>query len=88
MAKEFTFGFKIAAALQGNFSGAFSVANNKITELNTKVNEYSKKIKQLESAYQSGILSHNSYYQALSRLSPEYDKLLAKQKQYNKQMEI
>lgn len=88
MAKEFTFGFKIAAALQGNFSGAFSVANNKITELNTKVNEYSKKIKQLESAYESGILSHNSYYQALSRLSPEYDKLLAKQKQYNKQMEI
>lgn len=88
MAKEFTFGFKIAAALQGNFSGAFSVANNKITELNAKVNEYSKKIKQLEGAYQSGILSHNSYYQALSRLSPEYDKLLAKQKQYNKQMEI
>lgn len=88
MAKEFTFGFKIAAALQGNFSGAFSVANNKITELNTKINKYAKKIKQLESAYQSGILSHNSYYQALSRLSPEYDKLLAKQKQYNKQMEI
>lgn len=88
MAKEFVFGFKIAAALQGNFSGAFSVANNKITELNDKVNEYAKQMKQLNTAYESGLLSHTSYYQAMSKLGPEYDKILAKQKQFNKQMEF
>lgn len=88
MAREFTFGFKIAAALQGNFSGVFSMANNKISELNSKVNEYAKQMKRLNSAYESGILSHTSYYQALSKLSSEYDKLLAKQRQYNKQMEL
>ena len=57
MAKEFTFGFKIAAALQGNFSGAFSLANNKITELDNTIRKYTISMNQVKQAYQDGILS-------------------------------
>lgn len=81
MAKEFTFGFKIAAALQGNFSGAFSLANNKITELDNTIRKYTISMNQVKQAYQDGILSQNSYQQQMAKLKSEYDILIAKQKQ-------
>ena len=88
MAKEFTFGFKIAAALQGNFSAAFSVANSKLTDLNSKVKEYAKQMEALNNAYEKGVISTISYNNALANLAPKYDKLLAKQKLFTKQQEL
>lgn len=61
MAKEFVFGFKIAAALQGNFSGVFSMANSKITELDNTIRKYTISMNQVKKTYQDGILSQNSY---------------------------
>ena len=81
MAKEFVFGFKIAAALQGNFSGVFSMANSKITELDNTIRKYTISMNQVKKAYQDGILSQNSYHQQMDKLKPEYDILIAKQKQ-------
>ena len=88
MAKEFTFGFKIAAALQGNFSAAFGVASNKITDLNSKVKEYAKQMEALNNAYEKGIISTISYNNALANLAPKYDKLLAKQNLFTRQQEL
>lgn len=73
--KEFVFGFKIAAAIQQNFQSAFSSASAKVLSLNTQMKEHRTIAKAAASAVKQGILSVNSYNNALSKLNASYTKL-------------
>lgn len=48
--KEFEFGFKIAAFIQGNFKSSFGSANKEISELNDKIKENRNLLKTLKQA--------------------------------------
>lgn len=86
--KEFEFGFKIAAALQGNFKGTFSFASSQIAALAVKASEVNRQMKQLDNAYSKGIISTKSYNNALAALNGRYDSIMAKQAQYTKMQEM
>ena len=87
--KEFAFGFVIAASLNNNFNNSFSTASKKITELNDKIKDYKTVLKSSETAAKQGIITTDSYKNALAKLSPEYERLINKQKEYyNQQKKI
>ena len=79
--KEFAFGFVIAASLNNNFNNSFSTASKKITELNDKIKDYKTVLKSSETAAKQGIITTDSYKNALAKLSPEYERLINKQKE-------
>lgn len=80
--KEFAFGFIISASLEGSFKGSFSTANSEIGKLNKSVSEYNKTYKRLTSAQKKGIITEESYANALAKLNPKYESLIAKQQEY------
>ena len=80
--KEFAFGFIISASLAGSFKGSFSTANSEIGKLNKSVSEYNKTYKRLTSAQKKGIITEESYANALAKLNPKYESLIAKQQEY------
>lgn len=80
--KEFEFGFKIAAFIQGNFKSAFSSANKEIVELSEKISENKGILKQLDRAQKAGIITANSYKNAIAKINPEIEELTQKQKKY------
>lgn len=80
--KEFAFGFVISATLQGGFKASFSSAGNEVTKLNKSVSEYNKTYKMLTSAQKKGIITEGAYANALAKLNPKYESLIAKQQQY------
>ena len=80
--KEFAFGFIISASLAGSFKGSFSTANSEIGKLNKSVSEYNNTYKRLTSAQKKGIITEESYANALAKLNPKYESLIAKQQEY------
>lgn len=83
--KEFEFGFKIAAKLKNGFAEAFGKAGSSLKELNEKVQKNKDLMKDLDKAHKDGIISVDSYRNAVAKASPELEKLMKKQKQYNEQ---
>lgn len=80
--KEFVFGFKIAAALEGNFNAAFNGASTQVLKLNTKAKEYREIAKSVTQAMKKGIITYDSYANALGKLEQSYSSVMAKQKKY------
>ena len=83
--KEFEFGFKIAAYLQGNFKASFGSANKEITELSAKIRENKGILKQLDRAQKDGVITAASYKNAIAKINPEIEELTRKQKKYLEQ---
>lgn len=77
--KEFEFGFKIAAYIEGNFKSSFGAASKEINDLNNTIRKNKKMLDALASAQKDGVISAESYKNAFTRISPEIDKLRAKQ---------
>ena len=78
--KEFEFGFKIAAKLKNGFAEAFEKAGSKLGGLNDKIQKNKDLIKSLNQAQKEGVISAESYKNAVSKINPVLDKLTAKQK--------
>lgn len=77
--KEFEFGFKIAAYIEGNFKSSFGTASKEINDLNNTIRKNKQMLDALASAQKDGVISAESYKNAFARISPEIDKLRAKQ---------
>ena len=77
--KEFEFGFKIAAYIEGNFKSSFGTASKEINDLNNNIRKNKQMLDALASAQKDGVISAESYKNAFARISPEIDKLRAKQ---------
>lgn len=77
--KEFEFGFKIAAYIEGNFKSSFGTASKEINDLNNTIRKNKQMLDALASAQKDGVISAESYKNAFTRISPEIDKLRAKQ---------
>lgn len=77
--KEFEFGFKIAAYIEGNFKSSFGAASKEINDLNNTIRKNKQMLDALASAQKDGVISAESYKNAFARINPEIDKLRAKQ---------
>lgn len=87
--KEFEFGFKIAAFIQGNFKSSFGSANKEISELNDKIKENRNLLKTLKQAQKDGVITAASYKNALAQINPEIERLTkAQQKYINQQSKL
>lgn len=87
--KEFEFGFKIAAFIQGNFKSSFGSANKEISELNDKIKENRSLLKTLKQAQKDGVITATSYKNAVARINPEIERLTkAQQKYINQQSKL
>lgn len=87
--KEFEFGFKIAAFIQGNFKSSFGSANKEISELNDKIKENRNLLKTLKQAQKDGVITATSYKNAVAQINPEIERLTkAQQKYINKQSKL
>ena len=87
--KEFEFGFKIAAFIQGNFKSSFGSANKEISELNEKIKEKSSLLKTLKQAQKDGVITATSYKNAVAQINPEIERLTkAQQKYINQQSKL
>lgn len=87
--KEFEFGFKIAAFIQGNFKSSFGSANKEISELNDKIKENRSLLKTLKQAQKDGVITATSYKNAVAKINPEIEKLTkAQQKYINQQSKL
>lgn len=87
--KEFEFGFKIAAFIQGNFKSSFGSANKEISELNDKIKENRNLLKTLKQAQKDGVITATSYKNAVAQINPEIERLTkAKQKYINQQSKL
>lgn len=87
--KEFEFGFKIAAFIQGNFKSSFGSANKEISELNYKIKENRNLLKTLKQAQKDGVITAASYKNALAQINPEIERLTkAQQKYINQQSKL
>lgn len=80
--KEFEFGFKIAAFIQGNFKSSFGSANKEISELNDKIKENRSLLKTLKQAQKDGVITATSYKNAVSKINPEIERLTKTQQKY------
>ena len=87
--KEFEFGFKIAAFIQGNFKSSFGSANKEISELNDKIKENRNLLKTLKRAQKDGVITAASYKNAVAQINPEIERLTkAQQKYINQQSKL
>lgn len=87
--KEFEFGFKIAAFIQGNFKSSFGSANKEISELNDKIKENHNLLKTLKQAQKDGVITATSYKNAVAQINPEIERLTkAQQKYINQQSKL
>lgn len=87
--KEFEFGFKIAAFIQGNFKSSFGSANKEIAELNDKIKENRSLLKTLKQAQKDGVITATSYKNAVAQINPEIERLTkAQQKYINQQSKL
>lgn len=87
--KEFEFGFKIAAFIQGNFKSSFGSANKEISELNDKIKENRNLLKTLKQAQKDGVITAISYKNAVAQINPEIERLTkAQQKYINQQSKL
>lgn len=87
--KEFEFGFKIAAFIQGNFKSSFGSANKEISELNDKIKENRSLLKTLKQAQKDGVITATSYKNAVGQINPEIERLTkAQQKYINQQSKL
>lgn len=87
--KEFEFGFKIAAFIQGNFKSSFGSANKEISELNDKIKENRNLLKTLKQAQKDGVITATSYKNAVAQINPEIERLTkAQQKYINQQSKL
>lgn len=87
--KEFEFGFKIAAFIQGNFKSSFGSANKEIFELNDKIKENRNLLKTLKQAQKDGVITAASYKNAVAQINPEIERLTkAQQKYINQQSKL
>lgn len=87
--KEFEFGFKIAAFIQGNFKSSFGSANKEISELNDKIKENRNLLKTLKQAQKDGVITATSYKNAVDQINPEIERLTkAQQKYINQQSKL
>lgn len=87
--KEFEFGFKIAAFIQGNFKSSFGSANKEISELNNKIKENRNLLKTLKQAQKDGVITATSYKNAVVQINPEIERLTkAQQKYINQQSKL
>lgn len=87
--KEFEFGFKIAAFIQGNFKSSFGSANKEISELNNKIKENRNLLKTLKQAQKDGVITAASYKNAVAQINPEIERLTkAQQKYINQQSKL
>lgn len=87
--KEFEFGFKIAAFIQGNFKSSFGSANKEISELNDKIKENRNLLKTLKQAQKDGVITAASYKNAVAQINPEIERLTkAQQKYINQQSKL
>lgn len=77
--KEFEFGFKIAAFIDGNFKSSFGTASQEIRNLNTKIKDNQTLLKILSAAQKEGIINATSYKNAISKINPEIAKLYSQQ---------
>lgn len=77
--KEFEFGFKIAAFIDGNFKSSFGTASQEIRNLNTKIKDNQTLLKILSAAQKEGIINATSYKNAISKINPEIAKLCSQQ---------
>ena len=80
--KEFEFGFKIAAFIQGNFKSSFGSANKEISELNDKIKENRNLLKTLKQAQKDGVITATSYKNAVAQINPEIERLTKVQQKY------
>lgn len=87
--KEFEFGFKIAAFIQGNFKSSFGSANKEISELNDKIKENRNLLKTLKQAQKDGVITATSYKNAVAQINSEIERLTkAQQKYINQQSKL
>ena len=87
--KEFEFGFKIAAFIQGNFKSSFGSANKEVSELNDKIKENRSLLKTLKQAQKDGVITATSYKNAVAQINPEIERLTkAQQKYINQQSKL
>lgn len=87
--KEFEFGFKIAAFIQGNFKSSFGSANKEISELNDKIKENRNLLKTLKQAQKDRVITATSYKNAVAQINPEIERLTkAQQKYINQQSKL
>lgn len=87
--KEFEFGFKIAAFIQGNFKSSFGSANKEISKLNDKIKENRNLLKTLKQAQKDGVITATSYKNAVAQINPEIERLTkAQQKYINQQSKL
>lgn len=87
--KEFEFGFKIAAFIQGNFKSSFGSANKEISELNDKIKENRNLLKTLKQAQKDGVITATSYKNAVAQINQEIERLTkAQQKYINQQSKL
>lgn len=87
--KEFEFGFKISAFIQGNFKSSFGSANKEISELNDKIKENRSLLKTLKQAQKDGVITATSYKNAVAQINPEIERLTkAQQKYINQQSKL
>ena len=73
--KEYVFGFKLAAALEGNFKAAFSSASNQMLKLNEKMQQHWQIAQACSSAVKQHALRTESYNNALTKLYTSYQKV-------------
>lgn len=78
--KEFEFGFKIAAFLQGNFKASFGSANKEISALNEKIRENKALLKAAEKDYKAGTLSEEAYKSTTTGLTTTLGELNEQQR--------
>lgn len=73
--KEYVFGFKLAAALEGNFKAAFSSASNQMLKLNEKMQQHQQIAQACASAVKQHTLRTESYNNALNKLYTNFQKV-------------
>ena len=69
--KVFEFGFRIAAAIGADFKASFGAAGKEIAELNSQISENKKLVKMLDRAQKSGVITAESYANAMGHITPE-----------------
>ena len=78
--KDFTFAFKIAAALSKGFNNTFSTAQSKLSGLQKSYSEYEGILKGVNDAYKNGVINAESYNNAIDKIPKAYQNIYKTQK--------
>ena len=78
--KEFKFGFAISAFLDGKFQASFGMAGKILFNINNKIKDNQKIVKELSNAQKNGVINAESYSNALAKINPEIQRLSRNQK--------